>query len=262
MLLPDASPQTVFKVMLDERDKVQYYIQKEKSKKNIKPLFFTSDNQIYHSKLITIPSSGNRYLIWIYFRKNLVEVKEVISGSALMMTNFNGTLDYYILENYIRYNPICKDLGLPQPERSTNFYILSMFTGHFLSRYRERAGIDKKLSAEKLAIHFFSRNMETMVDEKVEKFNGRHKTDDKSKAIAMKDGYSLSESSKIKIHGMPSFEFIKHNTFITEEMLTLDQKETQLAKLASSRKKIKNDIAMPVKKTTQNNLPNEQNRTK
>ena len=216
MILIDTPYEKIYEVMESEREKVEFALTKEFARAE-KKFHQAVSLPVIHHAVYTVPSSGNRYLVWLYAGNQHEKRVKPRSGFALMVNDRDGKRNFYTTKLYDRFNSLtCK---------TEKISILSHYTAHFMSRYRERKRYPTSLSSLDLAATFFGRNNRNVVRSGKEMINGRHSRQDNYRSAMLQDGVSLLHFIEITAPDGKPVEVNRHNTFLTEEMLKQSQKE-------------------------------------
>ena len=90
MILGSDTYERIFRQMVDEKDKVRYYVEKNKLKID-KKLRSTLEVPIWYCEPITLPMTHNTYLLY-YYALTWEEVKagSCFSGAPLILNNDKG----------------------------------------------------------------------------------------------------------------------------------------------------------------------------
>lgn len=194
----------IFEQMQDEREKVRYYLHKNR-KKIDKKLRQTRTVPVWHCETLTMPKTRNTYLLY-YYAMTWKEVMhgECFVGAPLLLTDNDGHR-IAILHRKMRAHGPGVDETLEE---------LQVYSGHFFSRYKERMHLDRNLTPNEVIATFFGRNggyfaklpYDQMVLEK-----NRSKS---NCAWGIDDGVTLAEETD-----MGRFLVVKHKTFLSRAEL-------------------------------------------
>jgi len=218
MILFDDNYEKIYKLMMEENEQVHYYMQKF-SKKLKKKYTEHPELPIWHYELVTLPKSNNTYLIYYYS----MTYKEIIHdsyycGSVLLLNGNDGQR----LAVGLRKMSM-KGEAMPDDVKYLVFS-LQIFTGHFLSRYRERMKFPDSMSTYDVIASFFGRCggyfSELPYDDIVLKKN-RSKG---NSAWGVDDGVTLATKTILNVDNYPVM-VVKHNTFLAREFLKANQEK-------------------------------------
>ncbi len=227
MILPDTPPEEIFRIISEEEPKLLFALDKEFQRAE-KKFTHSQSLPVLHQIEYTVPSSRNRYLVWMYAFNEYQKTVKPMYGFALMVNGLGGSVEYYTL-NHLAHKIL---RGGVVTESTVN--ALSKFIPHYLSRYRERFIKDESLSPEKLAVTYFGRNQSTKVSEEVEKINILAGKDDKYRSYRLRDGVALVEKEERTLPDGRVYDFNIYKTFLSEDML----KGSQEKALSNSRGKL------------------------
>ena len=152
MILIDTPYDKVMEVMEEEFEKVDFAMSKESSKAE-KKFYRTHSLPFIHHNVYTVPSSGNKYLLWFYVEKSQSPTVHPRLGTALMVYDKEGKRNYYVMRPMERLNT--------RTFESEDMYVFYHYTAHFMSRYRERMGYPDSMSPLDVAVTFFGRTTRT-----------------------------------------------------------------------------------------------------
>ncbi len=216
MILIDTPYDKVMEVMEAEWEKVDFAMSKEASKAE-KKFYRTHSFPFIHHNIYTVPSSGNKYLLWFYVEKSQSPIINPRLGTALMVYDREGKRNYYVMRPIERLNT--------RTLESEDMYVFYHYTAHFMSRYRERMGYPENMQPLDLAVTFFGRNDKNNARSQKEKINGRSDGQNEYRSTIIRDGVTLTCYLELKAPDGKKVEFHRHNTFLTEEMLKQSQRK-------------------------------------
>ena len=211
MILPDTPPGLVYDAMMGEAEKVGFYLKKHVGV--AKKVFYRNGPwQKFHLSNYVIPSSRNRYLVWsnAKWSKNSF-VPDVQWSGALLYINGPKGLDYWIAREI-------NDDGRP-----TNY--LFHYTGHFLSRYRERSGIQMGKSTDEVIATFLLRNTGLIFTLDFEKLQLNSEKYKDGEAMQVLDGIVFCSINEMTSPNGHKFVYCKMKTFLTLSNLKESQSE-------------------------------------
>lgn len=207
MIIFDGDYGRIFRQLKDEKEKVLYYLEKNKPKARKAILGFKTI-PAWYTDTITFPKTRNTYLLYYYCLRRS-ELNDVgFTGCPLILNDNKGRL---IAINY-------RHMKVKGDGHDEVIWALQVYSGHFFSRYRERMGLSSSLSVNDVIATFFGRNAgyfyaldynEIVLDKNKYKSNS---------AWAVDDGVLLSEEMDLG-----DFWVYKHNTFLSRNELKSDQ---------------------------------------
>lgn len=208
MILYDTPYEQVVKVMMQEYDKTLYHLQKT-DKQMFKRILKENGFFKPYVEQFTIPTSKNTYTVYSKMDKKGNMLRLVI----LVVNGEKGKKKIYqIARNFkIKSNSDKKDSD----------WVLDIFTGHFLSRYRERGGY-KTLSSEELISTFLIKNMEMKPSANIPAKLVNPAIEDKDEyACPCPEGIVFRRVQQVTTNGLV-VEIHENKTFIGEnEMYTM-----------------------------------------
>lgn len=215
MILDNTPYETLHRTMTEERPKVIFALKK---------LFDRSQRQFQGARTLpvmawdtyTVPKSKNKYLIWLYAQTHDEKNRAPQFGYALLVNDKNGRLNYYATEKY--------KLTTPAHPEGEEVLLLSHYTAHFMSRYRERMGIPPSVTPYELAVTFLGRNQKLMTRDSANEINRRNSLSDDYKSFRVKDGICLIKNFKTRAADGSPVSVERYNTFLDETMLKGKQK--------------------------------------
>lgn len=207
MILSTDNYRRIYDQLMDEREKVRYYLRKN-TKKMDRLLRDAESVPVWYCETITMPRTNNTYLLY-YYAATIGEVMtgSCWSGAPLIMNDENGHRVAIMLRGMAEKNPITNS--------ETKYMSLQVYSGHFFSRYRERMGLSDKLSTNEVITAYFGRNEGYFAEldyEKIVLEKNRHKG---NSAFGIDDGVTLAEVTRLD-GGLVVF---KHNTFLSRREL-------------------------------------------
>ncbi len=218
MLLPDSTYLEIYRTIVSETEKAQFALMKNENAawKHIARADRAGEPLTWHTQY-QHPVSRNRYLLWYHATpKDGGKVLSLLGGIALMMDSTTGDRTLYMAKNFGR---------VLAGDRTKHPFLL-VYTGHFLSRYRERTGVAAGGDAASLAAVFFARNLgemnplcpDSMILQK-EKYRN-------AAAWQTSDGVILGSETAETLPDGRTLTVIRNNTFITHELLHENQAES------------------------------------
>lgn len=213
MILSNTDEITIFNTLAKEQEKVDYAVRKafNKAKSN----FFKCNRFPYvYTELYTHPESKNTYLIYYYAdSKKAAMYVTVHSGGVLLVNEDNGNRSVYRIR---LFTDVVKENSIYDEE----FDSLSHYTGHFFSRYRERAKVSSDYNTlEGIAI-FFGRNSRfdaKLHENEVIKFPEKYKN---CVAYQIQDGVTFGSEYK-----KGNILCVEYKTFLSSSELKENQME-------------------------------------
>lgn len=221
MILPDTEPNLILKELQGEVEKVRYFVRKQRS--SAKKVFWNAYTfPATYWASYTNPKSKNTYYAWFYAATREEAWREEFIGDWFLATNDSkGHRCLFILAN-----------TQPRPGAPNGDTSLISYTGHFFSRYRERALVPDSVSPIDLIVTCLGRNCRMMVELDFEKLNLNAGQYPDGSACQVRDGVVFVEQHELKDDkGLPYRYFI-HRTFLSPSLL----KEGQQAGYLSKRK--------------------------
>lgn len=213
MILFNTTNQAVLKVMLSEWEKVSYFVKKNEDKvdryfRTLRP--GATNYLIMH---YTIPSSNNTYTI-----VSKPNYEGIINTWCYLKADGDfGKRKIFVL----RKNAPNKEDLVEKPA-----FILDIYTGHFLSRYRERANATGS-NIDELFVQFLQQNSRngmaipaSLVNPKV--------TDENQYAVVSDEGLSFIDSTECTVNGM-LIHINENKTFVSKDDLFYKQAASVLS---------------------------------
>ena len=198
--------------MLDEKEKVDFFIKKESAKLQTSK-FIGIDT--YYS-VYTHPKSKNSYLYWggrivtpLVFQN--IGHNNFRAGAALVVNNSDGGRTVYCLGKKNTGNGIVPTLMI--------------YTGHLLSRYRERYNYPDSMHPNELICNFLNRNSELIPLDYAQFSEKEHPN---GTALQGHDGIILGS----ELHFTEPYEFyvVRNNTFVPQSLLKGKQADALMTK--------------------------------
>ena len=208
MILFDTPNEEILKIMLSEWEKVSYYMNRDRDK--VRKHFLSLPRTVEVKPFIrsyTIPTSRNTYTV---VSRPVLE-GEIYTWCYLKVDGNSGKRRVAIL----RKNEIDSEEFLMSPS-----WILDIYTGHFFSRYRERAGVGGT-SIDELIVRFLLLNSKRGIAVPASMVNPAVK-DDSQFAIVSSEGLSFVETSRHMINGVP-IHINENRTFVAKDNLFYKQ---------------------------------------
>lgn len=207
MILFDTPYEEVFTVMFGEYEKVKYAV--SKASRNAARLFTSVPPYPHPAPIVnryTIPASRNNYVIVSVLKEDNIE-----NYVYLKSNGDHGHQKVFLL----RKNNGKKDLDLKTPS-----WVLDVYTGHFLSRYRERAKVIG-LSGDDLIVHFLEQNSKHGTAIPAHIVNPAEKGVD-SFVMMADEGVCFMSCSSI-VHNGIDVEIDENKTFVSKDSLYFTQ---------------------------------------
>lgn len=211
MILYDTDYANIYRQMLAERDKVEYW--RQRNKKKVLKLFKQSPTvPVFYHEIRTMPDTNNRYLFWYYaMTKNETEHESCFAGAVLLLNNNKGQRVAITLKTF-------SDVSIPNRTVDS----LQIFSSHFFSRYRERYTYLEPSDSIKLLVQFFGRNGGYMMEVDYNDFVLEKNRKANGSAWGMDDGVTLASKEWIDVDGKRIF-ITRHHTFLSRNELKPDQ---------------------------------------
>ena len=212
MIIYDEDFKRIYKQMHDERERVQYYLQK--CQKEAFRTLAKTPAPCYYIQQVKFSDTNNTYLLY-YYCANEHERKSgnCFYGSLLCLDDKDGH------RIAIRLMTISERSGKMSGKRDT----LQVFTGHFFSRYRERFFPDDSKSPTEMITIFAGRNLGYMYQLNYEKMVLEKNRTPNGCVWGMDDGFSFGENEWIDMGIYGKVLVVKHKTFLSEYDLKDDQ---------------------------------------
>lgn len=210
MILFDTPNEDILRVMLGEWEKVVHFVDKTHGKavKHFRSLRPPYENNLFIQRY-TIPASNNTYTV----------VSKLGTDDCLDVWFYLKTDGAYGMRKFItlKRNERGKD-NLP----FTPAWTLDIFTGHFLSRYRERTGAGSR-TADELFVQFLERNARRGLGIPAHLVNPAiDKNDDRQYAVISDEGLSFVEYEEIVLNGI-KVAVNENKTFVAKDNLYYQQ---------------------------------------
>lgn len=222
MILPSMSLLQMHKTLLDNKEKVQYRINKTLPKIIAlfrKTLFFP----VWHIEEFEIPSTNDKFAVFFY-ADSRYEVEHPHYASFFIVFDGNSRFLMRGMSMGYKHTPNSEMIMLPQ---------IHIYTSHFFQRYNERFLHNNKLSANEVAGMFFVRNHDIIPIELNEDMNRNYKDygELNGQGFRVYDGFCFGETA---IDGKFNYDgdrkkdvveamIIKFKTFLSKK----DLSETQ-----------------------------------
>ena len=213
MILATSSYPEIFSAIEAEEEKIAYAIGKEE-KKAIKTFEKSSKRySLYYTKEYTVPSSRNRYLIW-YFMPDADVVKPAFYwGAPLLLDEDNGKRIVIALSS----------MRAEGKGGSFNVDALQVYNGHFLSRYRERAGLPGEYTTAQVIATLMGNNASCMVQLDMEKMNPNYEKYKDAAVWQLTNGFSFGKQLVCESPSGKTFVVFEHKTYVSSDMLKQQQ---------------------------------------
>lgn len=225
MILSTDTPRSIFLAMREENEKVAFHLKKmekrfEKTFLNAIP-YLPFGKPMGMQEIYTVPGSRNAYLVWVY-AESAAEVRSRTwaKGSALIMTNFYGK------RTFVTFSDTGRDL---LGNRRDVFNLIQFYSGHFLSRYRERSTLGCGIKPNELAMMFFARNSGHLAVMDLDAFNDNHDKYENGYAFQIRDGITFGTIVDERLDDGSALRVFHHNTFIGSALLTENQEKNVLS---------------------------------
>lgn len=185
MIVPSMTYKEMYDDLAKDKDKVEYrkeyYLQKaikEFKKKRRYPAWQWYD--------ISIPSTGNQYIVF-YYAENALQVEKPLCDSFFV---------YFVNNKRFAIHWGTSIIKQTQNHSMEAVREIRAFTSHFFQRYKERLLKDETLSSNDVICRFFSRNRDFMpigINEKINNNIGNY--DDKAnRGFRVRDGFCFTMS--------------------------------------------------------------------
>ena len=218
MIILDSDYASMYKQLLEEKDRVHYWVEKG-AKKVWKQFKQSKTLPVFANSIITMSKTNNQYLLWYYaMTRAEFEHETCFAGQTLITNDSNGNKVAVVMKTLTDTN-----------DRNKCVDSIQIFSGHFFSRYRQRYPYMKDLSTIDLMTSFFGRNGGYLMEVEYEKFTLEKDRVPFGSAWGLDDGVSLAMKRWIEISPSKKILVVRHNTFLTRNEL----KEDQLAVLPS-----------------------------
>ena len=215
MILYDTDYAEIYRQMSAEREKAKYYSQKY-SREAIRK-FERHRLPCEHHVIQTMPASRNTYMHYYYAAKEAEVRDNCIFFGNLLLVN-----DMYGKQYAIRLMSVSILAGAVSVGTADS---LNIFTGHFLSRYRERFSYLKDVPSHELIASFAGRNLGYIHPLDYKEFVLEENRQENGAAWGIDDGVSLGQSWLEEIDGTPVIINL-HKTFLGRHILNDRQRET------------------------------------
>lgn len=211
MILFDTQNEITLKVMLSEWEKVCYFVRKNEEKvvkhfKKMRP----GQLHLYIQKY-TVPTSNNTY--FIITKKDFDN--NINTWTYLKANGDLGKTKYYILRKNLS-NETGQNFQRPT-------WILDIYTGHFLSRYRMRTGATEK-NADELFVRFLQQNNKKGMAIPASMVNPAAKGKNQY-AIISEEGLAFVDTEEYIINGVLT-NVNENKTFVSRKNLYFKQTES------------------------------------
>lgn len=214
MILFDENYEKIYRQMLNEKEKVSYYLHKNEDR-IFKKYKQKPELPVWYHETIVMPGSNNKYLLYYYCLKYAeVHDKVCYCGSVLLTNNNDGKLLAMALRRM--KTSITKD------NKRYIIDTIQVFDGHFFSRYRERMKFHDSMSTHDIIASFFGRcggyftklNYDEMT---IENHKGKGNS-----CWGIDDGITFANEQFVNV-GSFTLMVVNHNTFLPRSMLKEDQ---------------------------------------
>lgn len=211
MILSTDTYQRIYEQMNDERDRVLYYLRKNE-KKVFKRYRQTRDLPVWYCETIHLPKTHNTYLLY-YYAESEMEIRDEACwyGAPLLINDEHGHRMAVLLRTMIERDE--------KTGKEESYDTLHVYSGHFLSRYRERMRLPDTLSTDELIATYFGRNQGYFASLDYDQFvleKNRHKC---NCAFGIDDGVTFADETILE----SGVRVLKHNTFLTRKELKGEQ---------------------------------------
>jgi len=207
MRLTEQDYDHIYRDLLAEKPNVEYYLQKNR-KKIDRRFRETRKAPVWYHEPLTMPKSGNRYLMY-YYAERLAEIRDgsCYYGAPLMLEETAMLL---------------RKMSLRIPDgRGLNCYGLQVYSKHFFDRYRQRMCISDAMSYEDVVATFFGRNGGYFMNLDYKEMVLERNRWKGNSAWAVEDGVLLSEILPVGNELM----VFQHNTFLSRKNLKEGQRD-------------------------------------
>lgn len=220
MILINMDYASIYRQMSDEHDTVLYYL--HKYEKQAFKQFKQSDVPCLYSKEITLPKSGNKYLLYYYMLNEQEKLHGSCTfGNVLLLNDDRGQI------NAIRLMKVRE----ARNETIKNQDTLHFFTAHFFRRYRERFTAFGNQSTLDLIGTFCGRNLGYLHQLNYNDIVKEKNRQEDGAAWGIDDGFILGQSEWVDMDGKKVL-VARHRTFLgrynlkeSQEKHTLTQAE-------------------------------------
>jgi len=211
MILYDTDYSTIYKQMSAEREKVEYWKQKN-AKKVLKQFRDSPEVPIFYHEIRTMPTTNNKYLLWYYaMTRDECEEGLCYAGAVLLLHDKQGKRVAICLKTLSEMNSINAIVDT-----------LQIFSGHFFSRYKERYPYLKEQDPISVMVQFFGRNGGYMNEVNYNDFTLEKDRKEGGSAWGMDDGVTLATKNWIEVDNKKIF-VARHHTFLSRKELKPDQ---------------------------------------
>lgn len=211
MILYDSNYADIYRQMAAERDKVEYWRQKN-SKKILKMFKRSPTVPVYYHEIRTMPDTHNKYLFWYYaMNRNETENETCYAGAVLLLDDNKGKRVAIVLKTMSEVN---------NPDFDVDS--LQIYSGHFFSRYKERYDYLESKDPIECMVQFFGRNGGYMAEVDYNEFVLEKNRKPNGSAWGMDDGVTLASKEWIDV-GYKKIFLAKHHTFLSRKELKPDQ---------------------------------------
>ena len=216
MILHDTPYAQMHDVMAAEEGKVFFSMTKFQQRFDKAVMRSSDPLPIIMTDNYTVPASKNRYLIFGVATKN----GKMIQCDYEFVLPVNGPDGKpFYLKNWDH-----KENDVPIEKGARNVLGMFIFTGHFFSRYRERAKIDQKYSTNEVIATFCKRNIECMKMLDVDKMVKKKDKYKDTVCFQSRDGIILGTQTWTTCKDGP-LSVIIAKTFLSEAQLHDTQKK-------------------------------------
>lgn len=202
----------IYRQMSEEEDTIAYWTRKY-SKRILKDFKRSPKVPVWTYKIVTMPRTLNRYLLFYYALTRLECIHETcFAGAVLLLDDDKGRPVALQLKHFTDTD-----------DRDIHVESLQIYTGHFFSRYKERYNWQDQLSRYELMTTFFGRNAGYLMEVDYNKFVLQKDRIPNGTAFGMDDGVSLATKEWITLDSGKEIFITKHNTFLSRKHLKEDQ---------------------------------------
>ena len=208
MILYDTPNRDVFNVMKNELDKVSYFIRKngKKISQYFQDLPYKGGSNIFILRY-TVPSSMNTYTI-----ASKRDVTDAINTFTYIKVDGNSGMRKVF---FLRKNSSGKNDIFPSPN-----WVLDIYTGHFLSRYKERMMLPG-INGDNLIVQYLEQNKRQGMAIPTEMINPAVRGDNQVTVI-LNEGLSFVECDEFNLNGT-TVNINENKTFVAKDNLFYKQ---------------------------------------
>lgn len=210
MLLFDSPNEDILRAMLAEQEKVSHFVGKMEGRVMKRSTdFLPPFTQAFLSQQYTVPASHNTYTVVSKRDKD-----DVVNFWVYLKLDGNHGMRKFIT---LKKNGCAKENVLFTPP-----WVLDIYTGHFLSRYRERTGSAFRTTDE-LFVHFLERNLKRSMALPAYFINPAiSEREQRQYAVILNEGLAFVEATESVVSGVKAM-INENKTFVSRENLFYKQ---------------------------------------